>query len=189
MRASDFIEAVDAHDPGPPTRLRVPLRSGHIVGAIVQLEVSLGALADEVFFGGVIQGVDRLSHETLLELDPGSDARVRFLRRATATESPQREHRRYPSTLALVWSRGGERAFGRLADISLGGAFIVSRELPATGDEVELQLRTDDPVRLPSLVRWTKNGVNGAEGFGVEFHPKGPARRRLMALVREHAGA
>lgn len=82
-------------------------------------------------------------------------------------------------------SRGSQ-----LADISSGGAFIVSTLLPQVGDLVVVQLRSGDvlaPLRVESEVTWVRDVQGPRRGFGVAFRPQDPTlAKRLQALVRAH---
>jgi type IV pilus assembly protein PilZ len=81
----------------------------------------------------------------------------------------QRKHQRtqaeIPVTYQLSDSDAGIAAVG--TDISFGGMFIESGEVPAFGAEVMIRARLPGQtaeLTLPGIVRWVK-----PTGFGVQF--------------------
>ena len=80
----------------------------------------------------------------------------------------KRLHARVPLDVTLSCERVGGVSFAaRAKDISVGGMFLESAELPTFGTELMIVGRlpgSKKDVRMPAVVRWTKPG-----GFGVQF--------------------
>lgn len=73
---------------------------------------------------------------------------------------------------------------GSARDISLGGMFVESQEVPAFGAELTIVVRlpgTSADARLPGVVRWTE-----ASGFGVQFGLLGARETHDIANLLKH---
>ncbi len=79
----------------------------------------------------------------------------------------KRAHARNELTLPVVCTtEGGATIHGRTRDLSIGGAFVCTTEVPAFGSRVTMRFSspTSGEVALQGIVRWTKD-----EGFGLQF--------------------
>jgi len=79
----------------------------------------------------------------------------------------KRTHTRNEIELPVVCTtEGGATIHGRTRDLSIGGAFVRTREVPAFGSRVTMRLVSPaaGEVALQGIVRWTKD-----EGFGLQF--------------------
>jgi hypothetical protein len=96
----------------------------------------------------------------------------------------KRAHSRSVVRIAVTCTtEGGATVSGRSRDISTGGVYVESAEIPAFGTKVGIVL--DAPglsaTTLPGIVRWTKKG----DGFGVQFQLLGARETHaLTELVR-----
>lgn len=77
-------------------------------------------------------------------------------------------------------TEGGATLTGMSRDMSTGGIYIESAEIPAFGTKIGLKL--DAPglhdITLPGIVRWTK-----ADGFGVQFQLLGARETHALAEI------
>lgn len=169
-------------------------------GDRVRVEVSFGPLADEVNVFGEVQHTNDASlaaeRKVLVRLDVGCDEQVRYIEEVLGggREAAARRHRRLPSSLGVRWDDGASPRTTHLLDISAGGAFIVSEDLPKVGETVSVQLRTGDilnPLRIESIVSWVRPAPSeDRRGFGVSFRVSdAEAASRLNRVVREHEQA
>lgn len=69
---------------------------------------------------------------------------------------------------------------GVTRDLSVGGAFIDSSEIPAFGSKVAvtLDVAAAANMRISGIVRWTK-----PDGFGVQFQLLGAKETHLLAKL------
>ncbi len=185
----------------PRVRLLLPDRLPSAIlrdGARVVVEVSLGALADEVVLTGLLVGANaRGGDARTVLLDPDQGEVLNYLVdvQTGEREAAARGHRRLPSRLPVRWTGTGPvvqdaAAYqrSRLRDISRGGAFIVSEETPSVGEQIEVTLDAPDGagLSLASVVSWVRHD-SPCRGFGVSFRPSDPATaRRLNEVVRGH---
>lgn len=175
--------------------LVVPTREAVARGDLVRVEISFGAMSDEIIVHGQIESVrPRDSRTTLvaIRIEWAHAARVRYVlevltegRAATARKS-----RRIPSQISASWEGRLGTQESTLKDISKGGAFVRTATPPAEGSQIHLQL--DDsmvgadsiPLELEALVAWTGRS-QGTRGFGVKFRvPNRSLAGRIAALVR-----
>ena len=68
---------------------------------------------------------------------------------------------------------GGKRHDGKVRDLSVGGAYVLTQEKPSFGTSVKLTvhlpaLAHKGPSTLEGIVRWVRE-----DGFGVQFGPTG----------------
>jgi hypothetical protein len=177
--------------------IKVPSRETVGIGDSIRVEISFGAMADEIVLRGAV--------DAIIERDAGrapivaicvvSDhaARLRYVfevvsngRAATARAS-----RRVPSQIPATWFWGVGSHATRIGDISRGGAFIRSTAPPAVGSKLKLQLndrmvevRRRGALELEAIVAWTGSS-QGARGFGVKFRILDREQaERVAALVR-----
>jgi Tfp pilus assembly protein PilZ len=86
--------------------------------------------------------------------------------------------------------KGGsaERSGGRAKDISLGGMFVETPEVPPFGAEVVVFVILpghSSPFELPGVVRWTR-----ADGMGVQFRMLGARETHAITeVVRDSEGS
>ncbi len=75
---------------------------------------------------------------------------------------------------------GGATLSGVTRDVSTGGMYVESQDIPAFGTKIGLQL--DYPglhgIILPGIVRWTK-----ADGFGIQFQLLGARETHTLAEI------
>lgn len=77
-------------------------------------------------------------------------------------------------------TEGGAVVTGVTRDLSVGGAFIESNEIPAFGSKVSVSLAVTgyENLRISGIVRWTK-----PEGFGLQFQLLGAKETYLLAKL------
>jgi hypothetical protein len=77
-------------------------------------------------------------------------------------------------------TEGGAVVVGRTRDLSVGGAFIESEEIPAFGSKISVALDAPgaENLKLSAIVRWTK-----PDGFGVQFQLLGAKETYLLAKL------
>lgn len=68
---------------------------------------------------------------------------------------------------------GGKKSPGRVRDLSVGGAYVLSNEKPAFGTHIKITLQLPalidkGPSTLQGIVRWIRD-----DGFGIQFGPTG----------------
>jgi len=106
-------------------------------------------------------------------------------------EAPLIEQRRYArvpiDTPAFYWLKGSEERRTCLAkDISLGGMFVETDLAPSFNAEIQIQIMLpggDNPVVLPGVVRWVRDG-----GMGVQFGNLGAKETHLITEIGRAAG-
>ena len=81
----------------------------------------------------------------------------------------KRRHQRKPVSIAATHETVGigTACEGVIRDISMGGVFIESSDVPTFGAELSIRVRLpsqSSEVTLPGIVRWVKR-----DGFGVQF--------------------
>lgn len=69
---------------------------------------------------------------------------------------------------------------GITRDLSVGGAFVESAEIPAFGSKVTVSVAAMgyEEIRISGIVRWTK-----PDGFGVQFQLLGAKETYLLAKL------
>jgi hypothetical protein len=196
LRADDRLVELLRSGPGlVDAHLEVPSRETVASGERVRVEISFGALADEVDLGGEVVAVrpaeDGKPNTVIIAIDRDDARRVAYVRQVLGGErnASARSHRRVPVDFVVRWRHGDARYTSRLRDISRGGAFIVSRALPEIGAELEVEIRCDD-ARAPTLavdavVTWVRREGDPV-GFGVSFRlPSREVAAELTRVVRE----
>lgn len=185
--------------PGEAGFIKVPSRETVGIGDAIQVEVSFGAMADEIILRGAVDAIIQRDGGrapiVAIRVVPEHAARLRYVdevisngRAATARAS-----RRVPSQIPATWFMGLGSHATRIGDISRGGAFIRSAAPPSIGSKVKLQLndatvqvRRGGPLELEAIVQWTGSS-QGARGFGVKFRIVDREQaERVAALVRWH---
>jgi hypothetical protein len=70
------------------------------------------------------------------------------------------------STEVTCTTEGGAVVTGTTRDLSVGGAFVESQDIPAFGSKVVVSLSVPGhgELKLNGIIRWTK-----PDGFGVQF--------------------
>lgn len=175
--------------------LCVPARERVARGEAVRVEISFGAMADEIVLRGQVESLrERAPRAPLvgIRIDWAHAARVRYVLEVLTQgrEASARNSRRVPSEISAGWK--GRLGYQRstLKDISKGGAFVRALTPPLPGSEIQLRLddsmvqARDEPLELAALVAWSGRS-QGARGFGVKFRVPGRAlASRIAALVR-----
>jgi len=163
-----------------PGTIRVSTREDLNHGDRVAVEVSFGALADEVLVRGHVMALDEGNEAaghgrcevTVRVLECDAD-RLSYVRAVAGgrRDASARSHRRIPADMPVVWGWERGKFRSRLVDISRGGAFIACKEPPVVGQRVELEIPTGQPrhkIRVRSIVTWISQAEERV-GFGVEF--------------------
>ncbi|GEM_PF-1318684 len=171
----------------------VPSRASVQPGDPINVEVSFGPLADEVMLRGVVHRiVSREPGQAPILVIPVVRVHahridyiqkvVNGLRIATA-----RGHRRVATEIKARWWWGMTPHAVNITELSRGGTFITTPQLPNTGFIFDLEMRLDSrttPLRLPSRVVWTQSTHDNA-GFGVNFRITDIlVANRLASLIR-----
>jgi hypothetical protein len=178
--------------------IKVPSRESLGVGELIRVEVSFGAMADEIVLRGFVDAiVEREGRAPIvaIRVAPEHAARLRYVdevvskgRAATA-----RTARRIPSEIAATWYWGLGSHATRIGDLSRGGAFIRSAAPPPAGSRIRVHFddANTNPSRrggleLDAIVAWTGSS-SGTRGFGVKFRIADREQaERIAALVRWH---
>jgi hypothetical protein len=116
---------------------------------------------------------------------PSRDSRPLSSRRSSSGLS--RRIVRIATDVSVVVARdSGEKAWGRVVDLSLGGMHVASDCVPAYGERVRLLVQLDptaDWLILPARVRWFTS-----RGFGVEFDGLDVGQQQaVLAFVERRA--
>lgn len=174
-------------------RVTVPIGREVVArGQQVRLELSLGALADEVVIDGRVfeeRAAPVHGREAVVSVISDHVARLRYARAVLFGERPAaaRGSRRVSADLPVLWERDGEQLRARTLDLSRGGAFIRALDLPEVGERlaVELPVSSTERVQVPSVVAWVSDDQR-RPGFGVsfKFSDRGVAAM-VQALVRK----
>ena len=93
----------------------------------------------------------------------------------------KRAHSRVSVNIQVTCTtEGGAVVRGVTRDLSVGGAFIDSGEIPAFGSKVAVTLDVagTENMRISGIVRWTK-----PDGFGVQFQLLGAKETHLLAKL------
>lgn len=101
------------------------------------------------------------------------------------TPKERRRSRRLGCELWAIWLRRGGNVEAAIADVSDGGLFVRSTDMPCIGELVRLEVYLpDDPIPLPLCVVVRSARRHGPRiGFGVELHTvDDQTRRRWTAL-------
>ena len=113
--------------------------------------------------------------------------RISYIREVLAGNRPAaaRGHRRVQLDLPVLWRSSTGQHRSRITDLSRGGAFIISSDVPNVGTRLEIEIDTGAaPLRFPSVVSWIRTGV----GFGVNFKlADRTIAEQLTAVVRRRA--
>lgn len=168
-------------------------------GEQVVLDVRMPALRDGMLVRGTVVWRQRGQRGTGqraglgIEFCPGEEEKrdhlLALARGEIDPDAAQRRHRRVPTDLRAGWRVPNEltRHEGSVGDIGPGGAFLRTREMPAAGTSVliELPLPGGGAAHvIEGRVAWTRS-TPGAEGVGVEFRCRDlGGMRRLRELVR-----
>lgn len=170
-------------------RLRIFTRERVRTGDRVRVEVSFGALADEVVLSGQVTEIESGEAPRVdIRIVAEHAERVRYVREVLSGDrvAAARSHRRVVASLSVRWSEAGVGRDGRISDLSRGGAFIVSDRPPQIGAVVDLDLDLGGAERLQvsSVVSWIRR-AGTQPGFGVSFRLKDrDAAARLTEAVR-----
>lgn len=194
LRRTDLEDAFLERSSNEAARLRIPVREPLRPGEPVTLEISFGAMFDELLLTATVAAFEgELEHGSLcatVTLPLAENQRVAYLHEVLdGGRSPSaRRHRRVPVDLEVRWSWNGSRYASRARDLSHGGAFIESRILPEIGAKVDVELRFpagSTALALDAEVTWLRDRAR-ARGFGVSFKlPDRSAAARLRDAVRE----
>jgi Tfp pilus assembly protein PilZ len=182
----------------PNGGLFIPTRRVIEPGEPVLVDVRLAELRDHLLLRGVVTQRQRgrrtdsvragLFVEFLASEAGKRDHLLAILRGADSLPAVRR-HRRLPIELRVDWRvpHQAERHISLVDDIGIGGAFLRTRELPAAGTPVVIELRppgANTAQAIEGRVAW-RSERPGHEGVGVEFRCRDiGGMRRLRELVR-----
>jgi Tfp pilus assembly protein PilZ len=168
-------------------------------GEPVLVDIRLAELRDHLLLRGVVverqrgRRNDNVRAGLYIEfLSSESERRNHLLALARGEAMPataKRRHRRLPIEIRVDWRvpHHTERHISLVDDIGIGGAFLRTRELPAEGTPVVIELRppgANTPQAIEGRVAWVRD-TPGHEGVGVEFRCRDiGGMRRLRELVR-----
>ena len=101
----------------------------------------------------------------------------------------QRRHARAPVNSPATFSLKGraDKTSAFAKDISVGGMFVETETPAAFGADVIIHVTlpgANDPVALPGVVRWIRDG-----GMGIQFGLLGAVETHLITEIgRKHSG-
>lgn len=176
LRADErFREMMRSDAQGRVAYIDVPSREAISVGETIRLEISFGALSDEVELEGQVEAVEPGPQgrppRVVIRLGQDHLARAHYVRAVLngARPASARSHRRIPTDLACRWSSGAFEHTSRIRDLSRGGAFIMSHFSPAIGTRLDVRFDEGaDRLRVEGVVTWIRSEGREA-GFGVSF--------------------
>jgi hypothetical protein len=185
--------------PGEAGFIKIPSREAVAIGDPIRVEVSFGAMADEIVLRGAVDAIvpREPGRAPIVAIRVVSDhaARLRYVDEVVSNgrAATARASRRVPSQIPATWFWGVGSHATRIGDISRGGAFIRSAAPPPVASKIKLQLndgmveaRHRGPLELEALVAWTGSS-QGVRGFGVKFRiVDRDQAERVAALVRWH---
>lgn len=159
----------------------------------MRIEISFGALADEVELRGTVLSVREASTQrprtVVIVLGIGEAERVAYVNAVLtgARDASARTHRRVPVDIDARWRWGAVRHASRIRDLSRGGAFVASRSLPDLGSLVDVEIRhggIEQTLNFDAVVTWIRTDGD-QRGFGVNFKLQNrDLAARLHDLVR-----
>jgi len=167
---------------GPPqapeevARMRIPCREPVADGERIAIEISFGAMVDEVEVEGrvtsTVPGGDG-PPMLVVAFDDRFRAQIAYLHGVLGgLRSPSaRAHRRVPVDVAVRWRCGELRQNTRARDLSRGGAYLHRHLQPGVGSTVEVEFEGDETtpiLRLSAVVSWVRR-MGETAGFGVRF--------------------
>ena len=189
VRGSEIRDAFVESGPNEAARIMLPLlRESLQEGEDLSLEISFGAMVDEVVLPATVDAID--GDRVALSVPLSERGKTEYVLQVLAgtRSAAARRHRRVPVDLEVRWTWNGGRYASRARDLSYGGAFIESRVLPSVGARVSVVLRMPDAAKEIALggeVAWLRKHT-GASGFGVCFKlPDRSVAARLHEAVRE----
>lgn len=158
---------VELHFPGLPNKM---MMRGQVVwwrSALPRLRVRAGAMV-------TFLEEEREKRDFILKLAEGA-----------SSEAIKRRHPRIPVEMEVRWRTSESPSFklGRLRDISIGGALLVTEDQMSPEDEVVIELTTPggaSPIPIAGKVTY-----NTEMGVGVRFQYRdGGGSQRLREVVR-----
>ncbi|RMH40918.1 MAG: TIGR02266 family protein [Deltaproteobacteria bacterium] len=88
------------------------------------------------------------------------------------SDADHRRHRREAVTLVVEYDGADDLSADLTANLSEGGTFVRTARRLAVGTEVVLRLSFPGlvaPIRVPGVVRWTRDAGDDERGIGIEF--------------------
>lgn len=171
----------------------VKTRTDAVLGEAILVEISFPGLPNRALVRALVDGL-LIDEEGLRVRISEEDSSTRdFMVQVARGElkmSAHREHKRFPASLEVRYTRDGapEEHKGVVDDLGAGGTFVLTQSPPAVGTRVALTIAvpgTKD-VHASGIVAWVKTGPGANAGFGVDFDPlDGDDGRRLRALLRK----
>ena len=99
------------------------------------------------------------------------------------------EYGRIKTCIETEFEVRGQRALGKIENMSEGGLFVSTAWVPEEGESIDLSFRAPggEEVSLSGLVWWTTNGVDGkgyrTPGFGLRLLDDSDDFRSLLARL------
>jgi uncharacterized protein (TIGR02266 family) len=168
-------------------------RTDAVLGEQLLVEISFPGLPNRALVRATVDGL-LIDEEGLRVRVSEEDSSTKdFMLRIARGElkmSAHREHKRFPASLAVGYTRdgGAEEHKGIVDDLGAGGTFVVTETPPPVGTRVKLTIEVPEsrPVTADGVVAWVKTGPGADAGFGVDFDAlEGDDGRRLRALLRK----
>jgi Tfp pilus assembly protein PilZ len=186
-------------DDRPHGGIFLPTRRIIEAGEQVLVDIRLSELRDHLLLRGVVierqrgRRNDNVRAGLYIEFLPSEAGRrdhlLALARGEAVNAAGKRRHRRLPIEIQVDWRvpHQTERHFSLVDDIGIGGAFLRTREQPAEGTAVVIELcppGANTPQAIEGRVAWRRD-TPGHEGVGVEFRCRDiGGMRRLRELVR-----
>src|SRR5262249_28325369 len=153
-------------------------RTDAVLGEQILAEVSFPGLPNRALVRASIDGL-LIDEEGLRIRVSEADASTRdFMLRIARGElkmSAHREHKRFPASLEVRYTRnGGPETYDAVVDdLGAGGTFVLTQTPPAVGTKVRLTIQVPGgkEVNASGIVAWVKTGPGADAGFGVDFDP------------------
>ena len=168
-------------------------RTDAVLGEELLVEISFPGLPNRALVRAAVDGL-LIDEEGLRVRISDEDASTKdFMLRIARGElkmSAHREHKRFPASLAVGYTRDGEPEVhqGVVDDLGAGGTFVLTQTPPVVGTRVELTIDVPEvgTIRATGIVAWVKTGPGSNAGFGVDFDPlEGDDGRRLRGILRK----
>jgi Tfp pilus assembly protein PilZ len=171
----------------------VGTRTDAVLGESILVEISFPGLPNRALMRATVDGLLIDEEGLRVKISQEDATTCDFMLKIARGElkmSAHREHKRFPASLGVRYTRDGaaEEHQGVVDDLGAGGTFVLTQTPPPVGTKVGLTIETPDGknVKASGIVAWVKTGPGANAGFGVDFDPlEGDDGRRLRALLRK----
>jgi Tfp pilus assembly protein PilZ len=171
----------------------VATRTDAVLGEAILVEISFPGLPNRALMRATVDGLLIDEEGLRVKISPEDVTTCDFMLKIARGElrmSAHREHKRFPASLSVRYSRdgGAEEHKAVVDDLGAGGTFVLTQTPPPVGTKVGLSIEVPDgkDVKASGIVAWVKTGPGANAGFGVDFDPPGgDDGRRLRALLRK----